>query len=85
MRKHLRGRRAWSVLFAQIIGYEAAAPPGELLSEACDALIDKAPALGRITIWGAGLYLTAHLANGFTDAGLERYDILAYLPKLWQS
>ena len=83
MRARLRGTHAWSALFVQIISYEAIAPPGQLMSEACDQLLTRWPALGRIGIWALGIYLTMHLSNFFTDTGLERYDILARLPNLF--
>ena len=53
------GDYAWLALAAAILAYEAAAPRGELLSEACDRYRQRHP----IITLGVIAYLAAHLAR----------------------
>ena len=53
------GDYAWLALAAAILAYEAAAPPGELLSEACDRYRQRHPIITLSVI----AYLAAHLAR----------------------
>jgi hypothetical protein len=53
------GDRAWLALTAAILGYEIAAPRGELLSEAVDRYRQRHPILVHTVVF----YLAAHLTR----------------------
>lgn len=67
VRPELTAKRAWLVMAGSIALYEWVCPPGELMSEGADRLINKHPAAGRAAIIGLGVVTTAHVANMFTD------------------
>lgn len=51
--------RAWVALAIGVIGYEAMAPQGELLSHAFDRFLERHP----VITWGATLIVASHLLN----------------------
>ncbi|AID58943.1 hypothetical protein PBI_GAIA_124 [Mycobacterium phage Gaia] len=54
----------WAQVSAFIVGYEILhSKDGRLLSEEADIFIARHPVVARLVIWGAGLLLTAHVAN----------------------
>ncbi|MGQ9348972.1 DUF7427 family protein [Mycolicibacterium gilvum] len=55
--------RAWLVLAAGVIGYEIAAAPGELLSEAADDWMLSHPWLTRAVAFS----LASHICNAIPD------------------
>ena len=61
----------WIATAVDIVDYELTCPPGELMSEACDRLIERYPIAGRAVIVGIGAAIIAHLANLHVD---ERWD-----------
>lgn len=65
------GDRAWLALAAGVIAYEAWAPNGELLSQACDRYRQRHPVLSHLII----LYIPLHLARLWP----ERIDPLTQL------
>lgn len=48
---------AWLTLAAAVVCYELLAPPGQLLSEACDRYRRRRPLLTRAVIVGVGAHL----------------------------
>lgn len=54
---------AWLALAIGIIGYEVAAPPGELLSEGWDRYLQRFPVSARVL----PLVLTLHVINALPD------------------
>ncbi|AEF57278.1 hypothetical protein CROSSROADS_96 [Mycobacterium phage Crossroads] len=57
---------AWLALLCAIVGYEIAAPPGELLSEGWDRYLQRFPIGARVL----PLVVTLHVINALP----ERYD-----------
>ncbi|ADL71054.1 hypothetical protein SEQ_HALENA_89 [Mycobacterium phage Halena] len=57
---------AWLALAAGIVGYEIAAPPGELLSEGWDRYLRRFPVAARVL----PLIVTLHVINALP----ERFD-----------
>lgn len=53
------GDRAWLALAVGVVAYEAAAKPGELLSQRMDAYRQRHPVLAHLVV----AYLALHLAR----------------------
>lgn len=59
----VRGEHAWIALALFVIGYDAVATDGELLSEAVDRFIEKRPGITRLIV----AIVAAHLLNLIPD------------------
>lgn len=55
------GDYAWAAIAAGVLAYEAAAPKGELLSEACHRYRERHPILTNTVV----CYLALHLLRAF--------------------
>lgn len=59
VRPELTAKRGWALIAATVIAHEIFCPPGELLSEGADRLVDRHPLLTR----AAGLMVASHVLN----------------------
>ncbi len=67
---------AWSVLATSVFAYDYLCPEGEMLSEACDNMIERP--LTRALLYGAVGGVALHLVNAIP----EEYDPIHRLSKL---